>query len=225
MLSYTELSNPLLTKMTDHHSGSSQILFEILDSLPLFIGLIDEHQRYVYVNQTYVNRYGRPRNEIIGKTVEQLNGTKEYLKSKAKIDTVLNGKVVEFEYSFGDQSYLINYLPHRVNSENRGYFVVSTNITQLKSALLELSHNKEQLQIAKNDYESFASFSRNDRLTSLGAMAANLVDEISHPFSAINVLLDKINSEVKGSTVEKAVVEYLEKIAQNLQYSGDVIQR
>ena len=202
-----------------------ELLSKILDSLPVFIGLVDQKQQYEYVNATYVARYNLPREEIIGKTVRELNGEAEYSRSKPQIEAALRGERVKFEYSFEDSFFIIDYLPRVENEKVTGYFVISSDITELRHANNEIEKNMLELQSLRSSFENFASLAHYDRIASVGAMAVGLAHDISQPISAINILMDSLKIAVKGSIVEQSAIGMINQIQHQVQFAASIINR
>ena len=198
---------------------------QILDTLPVFIGLVNQDQRYEFVNSTYEKRYELPREEIIGKTVEELNGSTEYEKSRDKIEAALKGEFVEFEYAHDNRYYLIKYLPRKEDGEVTGYFVISTDITQLKKTTIQLELNRAELNFTRSSFENFASFTHYDRIASVGAMAVGFAHDISQPISVMNILIDSLRSSLKGSIAEQSTRETVDNLQYQVQYTADLINR
>lgn len=202
-----------------------ELLSQILDSLPVFIGLVNENQEYEYVNATYVARYNLPREVIIGKTVQELNGDIEYEKSRKRIEDVLQGKRVKFDYVFEDSHYLIDYLPRLDGDKVTGYFVISSDVTELRNATSQIERNQSELQSIQSSFENFASLAHYDRIASVGAMAVGLAHDISQPISAINILMDSLKAAVKGSIVEPSAIGMINQIQQQVQFAASIINR
>lgn len=201
------------------------MLSQILDSLPVYIGLVNERQEYEYVNATYVARYNLPREVIIGKTVRELNGDVEYEKSRERIETALRGKRIKFDYELDGNYYLIDYLPRFEGKRVTGYFVISSDITELRNANNQIEQNRTELQSIQSSFENFASLAHYDRIASVGAMAVGLAHDISQPISAINILVDSLKVAVKGSIVEPSATGMINQIQQQVQFAASIINR
>ena len=128
------------------------------------MGLVNENQEYEYVNATYVARYNLPRELIIGKTVKELNGEVEYEKSRERIEMALNGKRVKFEYEYNGSYFLIDYLPRFEDKRVTGYFVISSDLTELRNANNQIERNRSELQSIQSSFENFASLAHYDRI-------------------------------------------------------------
>jgi PAS domain S-box-containing protein len=203
----------------------TELLSQILDSLPVFIGLVNERQEYEFVNSTYETRFGVPREEIVGKTVKELNGPEQYEGSRPQIEAALSGQEIEFEYEYGGRAYLMKYQPRWQDDQVTGYFVISTDITQLKRAASQLEQNRDELKVTRSSFENFASFTHYDRIASVGAMAVGFAHDISQPISVMNILVDPLKSSIKGTIAEQSARQKIDNLQAQVQYTADLINR
>jgi len=72
-------------------------LHQVTDHLPVLMALIDQQQRYRFVNQTYADWFGLPTTTIQGQTVEQVLGERAYRTLSPYIEQALAGQTVTFE--------------------------------------------------------------------------------------------------------------------------------
>ena len=77
---------------------SERFLRQITDNLAVRIAYFDARSRYRFVNLAHCQRYGRTREEIIGKTRTQLSGGSGDAVVEAHIQAVLRGAPQSFEY-------------------------------------------------------------------------------------------------------------------------------
>lgn len=201
------------------------MLSQILDSLPVFIGLVNDQMVYEFVNSTYETRFGLPRDQIIGQTVESINGSKEFERSRSQIEAVLKGEKVEFEYEYDDRIHLIKYLPRIEDAKVTGYFVISTDITKLKQATVELEENQAELNVVRSSFEDFASFAHYDRIASVGAMAVGIAHDISQPISVMNILIDSLRSSLKGTIADQSTRHTINSLQDQVHYVANLINR
>ena len=77
----------------------------ITDTLPMRIAYIDRDQRYQFVNRLIEEHEGRPAEEIIGKTVEEILGDDRYERTRRHLTDALAGKssVQTWRGPFGDK--------------------------------------------------------------------------------------------------------------------------
>lgn len=132
-----------LIKTREDLAESRAELQRLVDSLPILISTIDRNQRYEIINDAYLNYWQRPRNEIVGKTVESLLGEKAYQSAKPQIEKVLAGERVSYEIRTeqpdgSERISVANYAP-RINSRGKvsGFYTAIADVTQRKRTEVE----------------------------------------------------------------------------------------
>ena len=113
---------------------SEAFVRNITDSLPLRIAYVDRDLRYRFVNEAHCQRFNRPREEVLGRSREELLGTPTPLTIHAHIDEVLAGKAQRFEYSerMGDEmrSIEVQLIPDfGADGQVQGYFYTGLDVT------------------------------------------------------------------------------------------------
>ena len=79
-------------------ADSERFLRQITDSLSVRIAYFDAHRRYRFVNLAHCKRYGRTREEILGRTRSELTGGGGDAVVEPRIAEVLRGRPQRFEY-------------------------------------------------------------------------------------------------------------------------------
>ncbi len=72
---------------------------QVTDSLPMRIAYIDRDLRFRFVNQVHCERFGRPRDEIEGRTLVELTGRVNPPEVLARLQAALCGAAQHFEFS------------------------------------------------------------------------------------------------------------------------------
>jgi PAS domain S-box-containing protein len=90
------------------------------DALPVLISYVDAEQRYRFVNRTYEEWFGRPRAEVVGRTVREVLGEAAYDKARRHVEAALAGERVTFEGLMpfrdgGPRHVEARYEPHRAS--------------------------------------------------------------------------------------------------------------
>ncbi|MBE7549569.1 MAG: PAS domain-containing protein [Anaerolineales bacterium] len=111
----------------------------ITDAVPGLIAEVDQEQRYQFVNAAYEKWFGRPREQIVGRTISELNGPERYEQVRPYIETVMAGEQVTFENTFtypeGDKTVLATYVPRQgVEGQVLGFYIMVLDITERKRA-------------------------------------------------------------------------------------------
>ena len=138
---------------------SEAFLREITDSLPQRIAYVDRDRRYRFVNLAHCQRFARRREEIIGRTRDELLGRPAPEPIRDRIQAVLEGEAQRFEYneSVGDAAhhYEIQLIP-RLGPDGQvwGYFYTGLDITDraraeqaLREVTLEAQRRSDILRL------------------------------------------------------------------------------
>ena len=128
---------------------SERQMFAILDHSTAIIYLTNLDGRLILVNRAYEQRIGRPRTELIGKTLYDLAPAPLAATIHAREQAVVrDGRPLEFEGTYpSGRSYLELKFPI---TDDKGAVIgvggVSTDITERKRAELELRQSQERLE-------------------------------------------------------------------------------
>lgn len=122
----------------------------LMDSLPAYISYVDNEERYRWVNRAYEEWYRLPRAEIIGKSLRDLQGEKQYQQMSPSVREVLSGHSVRYENTFYDPAgklriFDTQYVPHHCESgQVVGFFVLVSEVTAERTALKMLGDSELQ---------------------------------------------------------------------------------
>jgi diguanylate cyclase (GGDEF)-like protein/PAS domain S-box-containing protein len=122
----------------------------VTDNLPVRIAYIDAGHRYRFVNRAHCQRFGLEREEIEGRTTDDLLGS-DGLEVDSRVAAVLGGMAQHFESveeSAGRRRVIESrLLPDRAASgEVRGFFSTGIDITERKALELRLAESAGQVQ-------------------------------------------------------------------------------
>jgi PAS domain S-box-containing protein len=115
----------------------------ITDSVPVNIAYVDNELRYQFVNRGYEEWFALPREKIVGKFVEEMRSPEEFDRIRLHLEAALAGErvtfVTEMEKRDGSNAFLLcSYVPHQVEDQVIGFFVLISDITasrQLEASL------------------------------------------------------------------------------------------
>jgi len=129
------------------------IVLELVDHLDAMVAYWDANQVCVFANGAYRDWFGMTRQELIGRTLQELLGPL-YLKNLPYIRAAYEGQKQIFEREIPGpdgrvRHGLATYTPHFVGGEVRGIFVHVADVTPLKA----LEH---ELRVAKAKAEEAA---------------------------------------------------------------------
>lgn len=122
----------------------------ILDHMPAMIGCWDRELRNRFSNQAYREWLGVDPEMLAGRHIRDVVGETLYRKNLPRIEAVLRGEPQVFERLIpapdGRQirHALTHYIPDRVGTEVRGFFVLVTDISPLKEIESKLRDSEER---------------------------------------------------------------------------------
>ena len=116
-------------------ADSEHLLRQITDSLSVRIAYLDIHGRYRFVNWAHCKRFGKERDEIIGRTRSEMSGRRNDGIVEPRIAAVLRGEPQNFEYDdlVGGETRRIetSLLPDiGDNGLVRGFYATGIDITE-----------------------------------------------------------------------------------------------
>ncbi|WP_175414790.1 PAS domain S-box protein [Nibricoccus aquaticus] len=133
----------------------------VTNNAPVFLLQCDREYRYTFANQPYAARYGFTPETLIGRTVWEVTGRSAFNAAKHHIDAALMGERVEFEMEIpydrlGSRWVHVTFVPDR-NEEGyvAGFVGVLTDVTQRKSAELELERARDEALAASRAKDDF----------------------------------------------------------------------
>jgi len=124
----------------------------ILDNMPALIGYWDKNQCNVFANLAYQRWFAVVPEEIKGKSLRELLGEAVYQRNLPYIEGALNGTLQRFEQvlPYKDKEELrhtlTEYIPHLLNNEVVGFYVIAFDISDLKHIEKENQANEDKLQ-------------------------------------------------------------------------------
>lgn len=190
---------------TGYLNSRERALQQFIDDFPSMLGYWNRDLKNVHSNKVYANYFGKYPEDIRGKSIAELLGEKIFALNLPYINGVLQGHPQTFEREIPTpsgkiKSTLANYIPHFVNEEVVGFFVIVTDITEKK----QLEEKTKALEI---------SLIEHSRLSSLGQMASGIAHEINNPIAIIYsdacLLLKEFN---KPNPDKSFIVERLTEI-------------
>jgi diguanylate cyclase (GGDEF)-like protein/PAS domain S-box-containing protein len=133
---HNELLEQRVRERTAQLDESEDHLSSVISSVPAMIAFVDARQRYVYVNQSYRDRFAPGQTTIADRTVREILGEERYAVAAPLIARVLQGESQVYDWQpFPGIWQVIHYMPKR-DAQDRviGYYVLGTDITERKQA-------------------------------------------------------------------------------------------
>jgi PAS domain S-box-containing protein len=130
-----------LTDITDRKLAESALkksehqFRTLVNVLPQFVAYMDKNLNYKFVNQTYIDNFGIPKEKIVGKALADVIGKTAFEKARPHIKKVLNGEIVRYqeryEYSIGEPRHIEGVLIPNISRKNEisGYYAVLSDIS------------------------------------------------------------------------------------------------
>lgn len=131
-----------------------EILFTLIDSLPIFMALVNKEGRYLVANETYARIVNTKREELIGQHYRNVLSADILKRHRPLIKRAMEGENLTFEESVlmpnGKAYYAVGqYVPVRdENGDPAGTIVFATDISQRKAMeerLMQANESKARL--------------------------------------------------------------------------------
>ncbi|HEX7436311.1 MAG TPA: PAS domain-containing protein, partial [Caldimonas sp.] len=157
-----------------------------------------------FMNQVYCEWFGKSREELLGRSMAEVLGPKRMAVKRSHVQGALAG--VEQHFQLDDvrpngahETSWFHYIPDRHDGQVRGFFVLASDITELKAAELRLELLNQELVDARNRAEAAT--------VAKSAFLANMSHEIRTPMNAIigltHLLLREIQAPVQRQRLGK----------------------
>lgn len=136
-----ELLEQCVRERTAQLHESEEHLRSVISNVPAMIAYVDSQQRYIYVNQQYLERFAPGQADIAGQTVRDILGEDRYAVAAPLIAKVLRGEPQGYDWQpFPGVWQVIDYVPKRgAQDQVVGYYVLGSDITERK-------HDEEKIQ-------------------------------------------------------------------------------
>jgi len=195
---------------------SEQQLRLITDSLPAMIAYVDSSLRYIFVNESYANFVGLPRDDIPGRRVLEVLGQDAFELIRDRIETVLLGQPVTFETTTSPSGteprhLLATYVPEFRGGKIQGFFASIHDVTELEKA-------KKQAREAHMTLYHFG------RVKMLEALSSSLSHEMQQPLTGVLSNAQAVEMLLKDSRPDmEEVRDIVKDIVADTKRAGKVM--
>lgn len=109
----------------------SATLRSVADAMPATVAVVDRDWRYRFVNRAFSAWWGKPQDQIVGRSAREILGEAELARRRPWIERALAGEAVNFELEYPGREQnshqIISYIPLRLDDGQDGGFVVIAN--------------------------------------------------------------------------------------------------
>ena len=136
-------------------TASDQLARMIANNIPGRVAYWNRDTRCVFVNKMYCQFFGKAKEEIIGRTMVEIFGEERFRANEVHVNGVLAGQPQRFERDETSadgqtQTTLIHYIPDRHVAGIRGFFVLASDVTDVKRTERQLLDLNDQLIRARD---------------------------------------------------------------------------
>jgi two-component system, sensor histidine kinase and response regulator len=200
--------------------GPDSVAALIAQRMPGRVAYWDAELRCRYVNDIYCEWFGRRREDLIGRTPDEIFGPDFVAERIDRIRRALAGETLQFERAEvradgSKATTWVHYIPDGPPGAVRGMFVLATDITLMKQAqerqravIGELATAREQAEAAN---------------VAKSVFLANMSHEIRTPLSAIIGLTHLLQADRPSATQAQRLRDINESAAHLLQVVDDIL--
>ncbi|MEZ5636832.1 MAG: PAS domain S-box protein [Burkholderiaceae bacterium] len=164
-------------RLTQALEDKERFVRQVTDALPVRIAYMDRALRFQFVNQAHCDRFGRPREQVQGHTLNELTGRANDAQLLARVQDVLDGTDQHFEYDevdgAGTRRFEVRLIPDvDGNGQVQGFYSIGIDITQRSATERAL---RERTAIIENTTDFVVQTDARGQLTYLNPAARVLL--------------------------------------------------
>ncbi|WP_224983609.1 hybrid sensor histidine kinase/response regulator [Geomonas agri] len=157
--------------------ANERFLRLLTDHLPGLVGYWNGDLTCGFANRPYRDWFGKNNDEIIGSTMRALLGEELFLQNEPHVRAVLAGEPQHFQRTLvkrdGETAYVwSHYIPDLVEGSVHGFYVLVSDVTELKRAETERQRLEHQLQQAQ-------------KMESVGRLAGGIAHDFNNLLTVI----------------------------------------
>lgn len=219
------LCRSIIIDITENNRIKEEILRQarqlklITDVLPVMIAYVNKDGQHLFANKTYSDWFGVSSSEVVGKSVEDIWGAKNYLVISGYLTNSFSGMSWNVDLKFPGLEQDVKYINAKfipdIDSDNRvcGVIVLFSDITARLA--VEVADRKHLLEAAHIS-----------RLSMMGEMATEVAHELNQPLTAISIYSDTCRRMIiSGKDNQQDLIKSLGAISTQAKRAGAVIRR
>jgi PAS domain S-box-containing protein len=182
-LSKNKELSPIVQKLNElaQKNNEKEEIGTIFDIIPALIGQWDQNFLNLHANQAYSGYFGKTIEEIKGLHIKDLLGPDLFEKNLSFMKQVLEGHIQTFEREIplpngGIKNTIATYLPNLVNGVIEGFFVIVTDISEVKEKSRDVFNQKQfYSDILNSMHEGFAIQNKDGKIIYFNKSAATIL--------------------------------------------------
>jgi PAS domain S-box-containing protein len=196
----------------------------VANNLPGLVSHVDRNLRYMFANATHERWFGRPKEDIVGCTIQEVIGADAFRRAESHLGRALKGERVDFENQIktlaGEELFLLTtFLPDFDAAGNvQGLFTVAMDITRRKQAESEVRQLNIDLEqrVTRRTAELVAANKE------LEAFSYSVSHDLRAPLRSIDGFSQAVLEDY-GAVLPEEGQRYLRTIREGAQKMGELI--
>ena len=150
-------------------------LRQITNALPEAVCQVDRDEIFLFVNESFCNLLSKEKTEVIGRSMQEIFGSRYFSIFKQNVQKVLQSQLISFDLDFQKDGWNfkhnITLVPELDENANvHGFILVAHDIRKYKEIEFELKKAKELAVIANETKSAFLANMSHEIRTPLGAI-------------------------------------------------------
>ncbi len=151
-ISKQKLREQKIRKALKSVAKHERLIHMVTDNIPSLVAYWNSDLRCEYSNRAYLEWFNKSKEQMHAISMQQLMGETLFIKNEPFIRAALLGKPQKFERTLtkadGTIGYtLARYIPDIFSGVVRGFFVLVSDVTELKNTQLELERRNQELDV------------------------------------------------------------------------------